>query len=397
MIVSKRRRRTVLTIPVVLLGMVVAANPTGIWQRLTGDDPAAKRPAATLGVRQLTVVASGDILVHPPAWEQAADHARLAGRDGYDFTPMFAQIKPVVAGADLALCHLETPVAEAAPLDFPSFRAPAEIIDAIKDTGWDGCSTASNHSFDHGEAGVRSTLNLLDQAGLPHTGTYTSRAAADLPLIYTVNGVKVAHLSFASMFNESRGKFRPREKPWMANSVGDPGAVARAARAARTAGADIVILSPHWGTELTGDPNRRQVRLAQEYTSNPDIDIILAHHTHSVQPAEMVNGKWVFYSMGNALGRHDFPNDINRQGILARITFTQSTGGRWAVSKAEAVPIWQGVRPDVEVVSVPLMLTKLTRVDHRRGIYQRAFDRIQDRVLARGGAAHGLTVVGEDR
>jgi len=392
LIISKKRRRLLILAPVLLLAAVLLTNPAGILNRLSSRDPSAAKAASRVG-QEVTILGSGDIIVHPQVWAQAAADAGDAHRRGYRFDPMFDQIRGAVSSADLALCHMETPVVDAAPSGFPDFRAPPQIVDAVKHTGWDGCSTDSNHSFDEGEDGVRSTIAVMDRAGLRHTGTYASQAASQVPLIYTVNGVKIAQLSFATMFNENRGHHRPADKPWMANRIGDKDAVAHAARAAKQAGADLVVLSAHWGTEYAPDPNLAQLAQAREFTANPDIDLILGGHSHSVQPIQMINGKWVVFSMGNTLARHNIPDDINRQGILARFTFTKQPDGSWRSAQASVVPIWQGIRPRIEVVNLPRTLSRLTRFDGRRRTYQAAYDRIRDRVLSGGGAAHGLSVV----
>ncbi|WP_255347162.1 CapA family protein [Cellulomonas sp. KRMCY2] len=124
-----------------------------------------------------TLVAAGDVLLHEPV----IGSARTA--DGYDFAPLLAPIQPWVAGADLALCHLEVPIAPpGTPTSgYPMFGAPVEITASLAANGWDGCSTASNHSVDRGLAGVVTTLDALDAAGLGHVGTARTAEEAAAP------------------------------------------------------------------------------------------------------------------------------------------------------------------------------------------------------------------------
>ena len=105
------------------------------------------------------------------------------GRTGYDFAPMFASVKPVVSAADLAICHMETPLGPAdGPFSgYPSFSVPPQVATGLADLGYDSCSTASNHSLDQGEAGVARTLDALDAAGIRHAGTARSPAEAAEP------------------------------------------------------------------------------------------------------------------------------------------------------------------------------------------------------------------------
>ena len=96
----------------------------------------------------------GDLLWHDTVWQSAAAEAR--GGAAYDFDPMFADVRPLIAGADLALCHAEVPfAAPGGPLQsYPVFAAPPEIAPWIASMGWDACTTASNHALDQGFDGL---------------------------------------------------------------------------------------------------------------------------------------------------------------------------------------------------------------------------------------------------
>ena len=103
--------------------------------------------------------------------------AAVAGRaqgNGYDLSGVLADVAPVIAGADLAICHLETPLAAPeGPFEgYPSFAVQPQIVDALAGAGYDTCSTASNHSLDAGFAGLVRTLDTLDAYGVGHTGTF---------------------------------------------------------------------------------------------------------------------------------------------------------------------------------------------------------------------------------
>ena len=107
------------------------------------------------------------MLIHPALTEQAE-----ADGDGTrDFGPLFAGVKPVIEGADLAICHMEVPLATAdGPFEgYPLFYAPPEVADAVAATGYDTCSTASNHTVDHGAEGVGrpSTRSTPRRSGTP--------------------------------------------------------------------------------------------------------------------------------------------------------------------------------------------------------------------------------------
>ena len=103
----------------------------------TTGEPGA--PVTTPSPGSFTLVAAGDVLVHPDLWEQAAADAAASGAAGRDFRPLLSGVRPLVEGADLAVCHLETPVAGNGeePSGYPSFSVPTEIVPALADTGFD--------------------------------------------------------------------------------------------------------------------------------------------------------------------------------------------------------------------------------------------------------------------
>lgn len=344
------------------------------------------------GRRTLRLVAAGDVLVHPPVTTQARRDAARAGRPGgLDFAPMFAGVAPVVSGADLALCHLETPLADpAGPFSgYPSFNAPPQVLDGVRSAGFDGCSTASNHTLDQGADGVVRTIRALDEAGLGHTGSARSAAEAGTPRLYDVSGIRVAHLAYSLNFN---GLSRPPGQEWLANLI-DPPEILLAAHRARAAGADIVVLSLHWGTEYQHLPDADQRAWARQLISSPDVDLILGHHAHAVQPFQRFGDEWVVFGMGNELARHAEPVDDNREGVMARATFAEVAPGRWTVTRMEALPTWTDLAPDLRLVDLTAALADPTTPAEARREYRAAYDRVLGHVGALGA---GQVVAPED-
>ena len=117
---------------------------------------------------------------------------------------MFAGVKPVVSGADLAICHMETVYGkDGGPYTgYPAFKSPPQVAAALKDTGYDSCSTASNHSLDGGADGIRRTLGAMDAVGLRHTGSARSAAEASRPALMKAGRAKVAQLSYTYATND---------------------------------------------------------------------------------------------------------------------------------------------------------------------------------------------------
>jgi len=343
--------------------------------------------------RTLSILGAGDELLHPQVWAQAQKDAGSAGRSGLDFDPIFAGVKPEISDASLAICHLETPLATAhGPFaGYPKFSVPPQIAGTLHDIGYDTCSTASNHTLDQGTAGIKRTLDALDAAGVKHTGSYRTKADSIIPDIVEVSPadggapVKVAQLSFTFGFNGLR---RPAGQDWVAN-VTDPAAILDAARAAKQAGAQIVVLSIHWGVEYSHTPNAGQKALARRLLASPNIDLILGCHEHVVQPIQRIGGKWVVYGMGNQLARHADPINDNREGIMPVFRFSETSPGRWRVTKAIAIPTWVTLTPNIRVVD---LLDASAASSVNRDAYGAAVGRITKYVDALGASADGLSL-----
>ncbi|GIF69491.1 poly-gamma-glutamate biosynthesis protein [Asanoa ishikariensis] len=351
--------------------------------------PAAPAAPAPWVPRTLTLLASGDVLLHSGLWRDAAN---AAGHRGYDFAPLLSDVAPVVRNADLAICHLETPVGRpGGPFSgYPIFTVPPQIAPALRTTGYDSCSTASNHSLDGGAAGVKRTLDALDRAGIAHTGTARSAAEAARPTIYDVDGVRVGHVSYTFSFN---GLSEPRDKPWIANELG-VAALRREARRARAAGAEFVIASIHWGTEYAHQPDALQRRVAREVLSSPDVDLILGHHAHVVQPFERIGSKWVAYGLGNHVSSQDFSADT-QDGVMARFTLTEVAPGKFQISRAEALPTWMllgGGRP-ARVLDAARCAGSARNSAALRRTCLASWRRTAGHVSGRGARAAGLVVV----
>jgi poly-gamma-glutamate synthesis protein (capsule biosynthesis protein) len=293
----------------------------------------AGRPAARDQPDAITLLFAGDLLPHTPLVAKAAEYGR-ASNQPYDLRPMLAPMAPVVKAADVAICHMETPVApdQSDLSGYPAFGAPVQMVEAAKDVGYDGCSNASNHSLDKGRAGIAATLDAFDRLGLHHSGmARTPEEAAAIPF-YDVHHVKVAHLSYAYDFNGYR---IPADAPWAVDKI-DVAKIHADAAEARKQGADLVVVSLHWGTQYVHDPDRYQRDVAAALLPSPDIDLIVGAHAHVVQPIDLVEGTYVIWGLGNQLANQ--PEVGRSDGLTAIATAEPGRDGRWKVTGIEGVP-----------------------------------------------------------
>ncbi len=305
-----------------------AASSTPTPTATATADPTPSEPAPPEPVR-FTVVAAGDVLPHTPVDRSAA----IDG--GYDFTPLMAGVQPYIEGADLAICHMEVPVAPAGtkPSGYPVFGAPEALVRDLAAVGWDGCSTASNHSVDKGLSGVEATLAAFDANRLQHAGTARSAEEAAATTLYSIRTgnrtVKVAHVSFAYGTNGL-----PVREPWEVNVFdaddADASPIIAAAERARADGADVVIASVHCCVEYRTAPTKAQRSIAEQIAASGAVDLYVGHHAHVPQPIELLpggpggEGMWTAFGLGNFLSNQDgdccVPDTAN--GLLLTATFT---------------------------------------------------------------------------
>ncbi|EHR50364.1 capsule synthesis protein PGA_cap [Saccharomonospora marina XMU15] len=373
------RRAVAAVLGAALLAGACGTSPAEQRPILPQGPASASTPAAP--VDTLTVVATGDVLIHPALTEQAAREAgENAGPDDFDYGPLLEGVRPLVSKADLALCHLEVPLSpDGGPYSgYPQFSAPPELADALARVGYDGCSTASNHVLDQGEDGVVSTLDALDEAGLKHTGSARTEQESDTPLVMDVGGVRLGHVSYTFGFN---GIPEPPDKPWLSNEL-DAEAIVAEARAAREAGAEVVIVSVHWGQEYVHEPTEEQRALARRLLDEEAIDVLVGHHAHVVQPIERIGDKWVAYGLGNSVARHAEPRGVSEEGIAVRLRFTR-VHGDWVVDGIEYIPTLVELGPPIRLIDLTTAEPTPRRTE--------ALHRTDQVVLSRGGAEHGLS------
>ncbi|MFM2438530.1 MAG: poly-gamma-glutamate biosynthesis protein [Actinomycetota bacterium] len=286
---------------------------------------------------------------------QARKDAEQTGAGEMGFAPLMANTRGVVESADLAVCHLETSIgpAEGPFSGYPLFSSPPQLITGLKATGYDFCTTASNHSFDTGAQGIENTLNALDAAGLGHVGSARTQAEAEavsITPVATPNGeVKVA-------------------------------------------GADLVILHMHWGTEHQAQPDAQQTLLAEALTRSPDIDAIVGGHAHVVQPIRRINGTWVVFGTGNVFACHRDFGDPDEEGIIVRLTFAEQSDGSFTTSAAEYLPILATCTfdGDSRVMDIPAALASGDTGPYGQERLELAQARTAETVNTLGGAAAGL-------
>ena len=237
-----------------------------------------------------------------------SDDARL--EDGsYDWHPMMDGITDIAANYDLAFYNQECILGgdELGITPFPHFNCPQSFGEYMIEKGFNLVSTANNHSLDKGEAGVEgSDAFWKAHPEVVTDGIYVSQEDHDASIIHEINGITYA---FTAWTYDMNGNLCPPGREYMVNQYRgyENEMLSLVAEADREA--DFVIVSIHWGTEYTHNPDEEQLRLAQQL-ADAGADVIIGNHAHNIQPVEWLNdGKTIcFYALGNMINGQLFPD-----------------------------------------------------------------------------------------
>jgi poly-gamma-glutamate synthesis protein (capsule biosynthesis protein) len=202
-----------------------------------------------------------------------------------------------------------------------------------------------------------------------------AREPADIrPRLFEVEGVTLSHLSYTWSYN---GLSLPAGEGWRSALI-DPERVVREARIARQMGADVVLVSLHWGAEGVHEPTRYQRGIADAITASGAIDLVIGHHAHVLQPIEQVNGTWVLFGLGNILSNlptTDRWPAASQDAAVVTVTMEIGEDGGVTVERPVVHPTW--VDKDAGWI-VRLVQDELARddvPDGRRGRLEASLER----------------------
>lgn len=316
-------------------------------------------PSPTPSIPDLTakavITSVGDIILH-----QAVIDGGLQKDNKYDFNPIFEYVKPYFDNSDYTIANYEGALNGPKYSGYPMFNGPDEIATALKNAGVDMVTTANNHSFDRGLAGLKRTPQVFAKEGVAVIGTRTIATDPKFQIV-EINGIKIGITGYTyetagtetnkalngmilpkeaqdlvDSFNPSRKSLYDEDKLEMAKRIQD----------IKAAGAECVIFVLHWGIEYKTISNTIQKSLAQ-FLSDQDVDIIFGHHPHVLQEISVlpskVTGKntLVYYSIGNFLANMGFSthstNGYAEDAIIAKVSIERDKAGKVYVTKGEYV------------------------------------------------------------
>jgi poly-gamma-glutamate synthesis protein (capsule biosynthesis protein) len=217
-------------------------------------------------------------------------------------------IGDVFKGADFVFGNLEGAAGSMDGCQLPTelcFAVNPRLLPMLREAGFTVLGTANNHSGDLGAAGRKATREALEAAGLVAAGP-------DAPVFFRL-GRHTAGLVSLSLV-PGRDGVVDAVPSWQA---------ARALRLARAL-ADFVVVSVHWGKELADWVTPEQEAQAQWLVAH-GADVIIGAHPHVIQPAECIDGRPVFYSLGNHVFDQKYPQ--TKHGLIATCTIAGAGAG----------------------------------------------------------------------
>jgi poly-gamma-glutamate synthesis protein (capsule biosynthesis protein) len=302
-------------------GEEAAFDPAATWTLFAGGDILLDR-----GVYEtLRVKGRGEDFPFDGGTAEITSRCKDCSPLGWDLprtrrTGNAGVVRELMTGADIAIANFENP----APNRFTwhtsktVFTADPTLIDGLVGAGIDYVSIANNHIGDAGDNGILQTIANLRKRGLKYSGAGKDLAAAQKPAILEANGTKVGILAYDAI------------APGYHAAKGEPGsskltvkAVQAGVKAARKAGAKVVIVFPHWGVEYRYSPFRNQQRLARQII-DAGADMIIGNHAHYAAAVEIYKGKPIWYALGNFVFDQTW-SEPTMEGITLELTFQGAT------------------------------------------------------------------------
>ncbi len=301
--------------------------------------PVAKiTPTPVPQKRTIRIAAAGAIYA-PKAVRQSAQIGKR-----FDFTQTFAGVKDALQSADLAIATLETTTA-GERAGYGNYNTPVQMLDALRASGVDLLALATERALDKGYEGLELTVSELTARGLFYAGLNAEKTASQATMM-RIGGVQVAVLAYTYDLSDEGKKLTKGDERKMLSLI-DANAMIEDVRQARVAGANLVIVLPHWGTKNKQDTPDTLHMLARQL-AEAGADVILGTHPNVVQGTERLTvtradgldyEAVVCYSLGSLMT--DARPAENTAGMIAQLDVTYDPiTRRTTLGELDCVPVY---------------------------------------------------------
>ena len=271
----------------------------------------------------LNVIFTGDILLDRGV-------RRVINQHGVDH--LFSDgIDSIFRSAQLVVGNLECPATKIEAPVFKQFifRAEPEWLDALKRHGVTHLNLANNHAIDQGREGLIDTYQNILAAGMVPLGAGENMQQAAAPVLLASAPRKVWLVPSLRLALENYA-YLP-DKPCVSQEPMDS-LLQRVFRLRQADSTAVIIVSLHWGGEHTLEPVPRQ-RHDAHMLIRAGADVLICHHTHTLQTIEDYHGHKIYYSIGNFI--FDPSKPLNAKACIVRLTITNEKDGL----QVETIPI----------------------------------------------------------
>lgn len=237
--------------------------------------------------RPTTILLTGDVMLGRSVMSKSLKSQNPT----YPFEKVAEKLKK----ADLVLINLENPIVENCPYLDSGFKfcADPKMLAGLTYSGVDVANIANNHTYNYGKDGFEQTKKYLNDIGVSYVGDSNL-------VVKEVNGTKFGFLGFDYVTNKPKTSDfdQVRESKTMV---------------------DVLIVSVHWGIEYKDVPSVSQEQIAKDLVAS-GADVIAGTHPHWEQTFETINGKSVYYSLGNFIFDQMW-SEPTRRGMVAELTY----------------------------------------------------------------------------
>lgn len=258
-------------------------------------------PLPQIADNEWTLIATGDVMLGRTVMSTSLQKNDV-------FYP-WRNVADRLKAADITFVNLENPIVENCPIHLDGFKfcASPGMAMGLKYAGVDIVTLANNHSGNYGNKGLVETVSILHENKIKSTRLTLETVE--------VKGVKVGFIGIDLV---DRKELTPSEISLISNSKKQ---------------VDYLIVAPHWGYEYQATSSKYQKAMAQEIIANGG-DLIIGSHPHWVQERGEINGKPVYYSLGNFIFDQPWSQET-KKGLAIKFTFKGKD-----LQKEERMPIF---------------------------------------------------------
>lgn len=252
--------------------------------------------------RSITITAVGDCTFATDInASRELGFVTYAERYGTDY--FLENVRDIFLEDDLTIVNFEGTLSDRGTRENKTFafRGDPSYVNVLSNSSVEAANLANNHSLDYGQISLDDTKMYLDNAGILHC-----RGEEDV-CITDINGIKVGLVGINYLNSQMRTELES------------------AITKAKAMGAEIVILSIHWGIEKATAPNDDQKQAA--YTAiDCGADLVIGTHPHVLQGIEKYKGRYICYSLGNfSFGGNNAPADMDSAIFRQTLTLDGDT------------------------------------------------------------------------